>query len=206
MALTNYSDLKTSVANYLARSDLTSQIPDFISLSEIRLNRILRIRQMLETATAQTTGGDSTVGLPPNFLQLRDLFVVGNPRTPLSFLSPSAFTRDARADQSGRPVFYTMNGAEFVLAPIPDTNYTISMLYYAKPEAMSDSNPSNVFMANAPDCLLYGALIEAEPFLMNDARLSVWSSLFASATQTLNDSDDASEFSGIPLTMSVTTR
>lgn len=206
MALTNYSDLKTSVANYLARSDLTSQIPDFISLSEIRLNRILRIRQMLETATAQTTGGDSTVGLPPDFLQLRDLFVVGNPRTPLSFLSPSAFTRDARADQSGRPVFYTINGAEFVLAPIPDTNYTISMLYYAKPEAMSDSVPSNVFMANAPDCLLYGALIEAEPFLMNDARLSVWSSLFASATQTLNDSDDASEFSGIPLTMSVTTR
>lgn len=206
MALTNYSDLKTSVANYLGRSDLTSQIPDFISLSEIRLNRILRIRQMLETATAQTTGGDSTVGLPPDFLQLRDLFVVGNPRTPLSFLSPSAFTRDARADQSGRPVFYTMNGAEFVLAPIPDTNYTISMLYYAKPEAMSDSNPSNVFMANAPDCLLYGALIEAEPFLMNDARLAVWSSLFANATQLLNDSDDASEFSGIPLTMSVTTR
>lgn len=206
MALTNYSDLKTSVANYLARSDLTSQIPDFISLSEIRLNRILRIRQMLETATASTTGGDPTVGLPSNFLQLRDLFVVGNPRTPLSFLSPSAFTRDARADQSGRPVFYTMNGAEFVLAPVPDTSYTISMLYYAKPEAMSDSVPSNVFMANAPDCLLYGALIEAEPFLMNDARLSVWSSLFASATQTLNDSDDASEFSGIPLTMSVTTR
>jgi hypothetical protein len=99
-----------------------------------------------------------------------------------------------------------MNGAEFVLAPIPDTNYTISMLYYAKPEAMSDSNPSNVFMANAPDCLLYGALIEAEPFLMNDARLAVWSSLFTNATQSLNDSDDASEFSGIPLTMSVTTR
>lgn len=206
MALTNYSDLKTSVANYLGRSDLTSQIPDFISLAEIRLNRTLRIRQMLQTATASTTGGDPTVGLPPDFLELRDLFVVGNPRTPLSFLSPSAFSRDARADQSGRPVFYTMNGAEFVLAPLPDTNYTISMLYYAKPAALSDATPSNVFMANAADCLLYGALVEAEPFLMNDARLAVWSSLFTNATQSLNDSDDASEYSGIPLTMSVTSR
>lgn len=206
MALTNYSDLKTSVANYLGRSDLTSQIPDFISLAEIRLNRVLRIRQMLETATASTTGGDATVGLPSDFLQIRDLFIVGNPRTSLSFLSPSAFSRDARADQSGKPVFYTMNGAEFVLAPLPDTNYTISMLYYAKPTALSDATPSNVFMANAADCLLYGALIEAEPFLMNDARMAVWSSLFANSIQSLNDSDDASEYSGVPLTMSVTTR
>lgn len=206
MALTNYSDLKTSVANYLGRSDLTSQIPDFISLAEIRLNRVLRIRQMLETATASTTGGDATVGLPSDFLQIRDLFIVGNPRTSLSFLSPSAFSRDARADQSGKPVFYTMNGAEFVLAPLPDTSYTISMLYYAKPDALSDANTSNVFMANAPDCLLYGALIEAEPFLMNDARLVVWSQLFDNSISTLNDSDDASEYSGVPLTMSVTTR
>lgn len=206
MALTNYSDLKTSVANYLGRSDLTSQIPDFISLAEIRLNRSLRIRQMLETVTAQTTGGDPTVGLPPDFLQLRDLFVAGNPRTPLSFLSPSAFTRDARADQPGKPVFYTMSGLEFVLAPVPDTNYTISMLYYAKPAGLSNSNPSNTFMANAADCLLYGALIEAEPFLMNDARLAVWSSLFANSIKSLNDSDDASEYSGVPLTMSVTSR
>ena len=45
MALNNYSDLKTTVANYLARSDLTSVIPDFIQLAEQRLRRELRIRQ-----------------------------------------------------------------------------------------------------------------------------------------------------------------
>ena len=206
MALANYSDLKTTVANYLGRSDLTSQIPDFISLAEIRLNRNLRIRQMLQNATAQTTGGDATVGLPSDFLELRDIYIAGNPRITLSYLSPSAFSRDARADQSGRPVFYTMSGAEFVLAPIPDTTYTLTMLYFAKPTALSDANPSNVFMANAADALLYGALVEAEPYLMNDARIQVWSSYYQNALDSLNVADESSAYSGVPLTMSVTSR
>ena len=206
MALANYSDLKTTVANYLGRSDLTSQIPDFISLAEIRLNRSLRIRQMLQNATAQTTGGDATVGLPSDFLELRDIYIAGNPRITLSYLSPSAFSRDARADQSGRPVFYTMSGAEFVLAPLPDTNYTLTMLYFAKPTALSDANPSNVFMANAADALLYGALVEAEPYLMNDARIQVWSSYYQNALDSLNVADESSAYSGVPLTMSVTSR
>ncbi len=55
MALTDYSSLKTSVASYLARSDLTDQIPDFIRLAEERLARDLRTRKMLVVARADTT-------------------------------------------------------------------------------------------------------------------------------------------------------
>jgi hypothetical protein len=206
MALTNYSDLKTSVANYLGRSDLTSQIPDFISLAEIRLNRDLRIRQMLVTATATMTGGDSTVGLPSDFLEMRDIFVEATPRISVQFLSPAAFSRDARATDSGRPVFYTMRGAEFEFAPIPDTNYTLQMIYYAKQPALSDSNPSNAFMANCPDALLYAALGEAEPYLMNDARTGLWAQFYQNAIDRLNDSNKESEYAGVPLTMTVTSR
>jgi hypothetical protein len=206
MSLTNYSDLKTSVANYLGRSDLTAQIPDFISLAEIRLNRSLRIRQMLKTVTSSTAGGDSTVGLPSDFLEIRDIYLDANPRISLSYLSPSSFTRDARAAESGQPVFYTLRSNEIEFAPIPDTAYTVVMLYYGKAEALSDSNPSNEFMANCPDALLYGALLEAEPYLMNDARTQVWSSLYQNAVTSLNESDESSEYSGIPLTMKVSSR
>ena len=206
MSLTNYSDLKTSVANYLGRSDLTAQIPDFISLAEIRLNRSLRIRQMLKTVTSSTAGGDSTVGLPSDFLEIRDIYLDANPRISISYLSPSSFTRDARAAESGQPVFYTLRSNEIEFAPIPDTAYTVVMLYYGKPEALSDSNPSNEFMANCPDALLYGALLEAEPYLMNDARTQVWSSLYQNAVTSLNESDESSEYSGIPLTMKVSSR
>jgi hypothetical protein len=46
--ITNYTDLKATVADYLARTDLTTQIPDFITLAENRLRRDLRLRQMIE--------------------------------------------------------------------------------------------------------------------------------------------------------------
>lgn len=204
--LTNYSDLKTSIANYLGRSDLTSNIPDFINLAEYRLQRNLRIRQMLKTVTATTTSGDSTVGLPSDFLELRDIYAQGNPRISLSYLSPSAFTRDSRATESGRPSYYTLRSNEFELAPVPDSAYTLQMLYYAKPDLLSDSNSSNVFLANAPDALLYGALLEAEPFLMNDSRIQVWTGFYQNALDSLNVSDESSEYSGVPLNMKVTTR
>ena len=94
MAFTNYNDLKTAVANYLGRSDLTTAIPDFISMAELRLQRELRTRQMLKSSTTSTTGGDARVALPLDFLKIRDLHVQGNPRTPITYLSPSSFTRD----------------------------------------------------------------------------------------------------------------
>ena len=206
MSITNYSDLRNQVANYLGRSDLTAQIPTFISFAEIRLGRELRIRQMLKTSTATITGGDSTVGLPPDFLQMRDMFIEGNPRVVVTYVTPSNFTRDARATESGQAVYYTIRGQEFEFAPIPEGNQTLQMLYYAKPDALSDSNTSNVYLANCPDCLLYGALLEAEPYLMNDARLNVWTGLYRAAIESLNTSDEFSEYSGVPLSMKLATR
>ena len=203
MGLANYSDLKTSVANYLGRSDLTSQIPGFIALAEIRLARELRIRQMLTTATATMTIGDSTVGMPSDFLAMRDIFVQDQPRNVINFVSPATFTRNARTEEVGVPTFYTMRGQEFEFAPKPDAAYTLQMLYYAKPTPLSDSNQSNAFMANCPDALLYGALLEAEPFLMNDARMATWSQMYSNAIARLTVSDDEAEYSGIPLTMTV---
>ena len=69
---TNYATLKTTIANYLARTDLTDQIPEFIRLAEDRLRRDLRIRPMLKVATASTTAGDATVSLPSDFLAMKD--------------------------------------------------------------------------------------------------------------------------------------
>jgi hypothetical protein len=206
MAIASFNDLKTTVANYLGRSDLTSVIPDFITLAEIRLSRQLRLRQMMTLATLTTTGGTSTVSLPSDFLSIRDLYIDQNPRQSLSYLSPSSFTRDARATESGLPVFYTQRGSELELAPIPDTNYTVKILYYAKPAALSDSNQTNIFTDNCIDALLYGSLVEAEPYLMNDARLAVWTQLYANAVQALAESDNTSEYAGVPLSMTVASR
>jgi hypothetical protein len=203
MALNTYSDLKTTVANYLGRTDLTSQIPDFINLAEIRMARDLRIRQMLKTVTATTTAADPTVGLPSDFLEIRDLFVETNPRTRLQYLSPSSFSGDIKTSVSGLPVIYTMRGVEFEFAPVPDAAYTLQMLYYARPAELSDTNPSNVFLANAADALLYGSLAEAEPYLMNDGRIQTWAALYLNAIDKITTTDDRAEYAGVPIVMRV---
>jgi hypothetical protein len=206
MSFSTYSELKTTIASYLARSDLTAMIPTFIQLAELRLRRELRTRQMLVVATASTTGGDSTVGLPTDFLAMRDIHVNTNPITTLSYAAPNAFYNSYRATESGKPTEYTVLATELQLSPVPDSTYTLQMLYYAQPYFMSDTNPSNVFLVNFPDALLYAALGEAEPYLMNDARLQTWASLYDRAISSITISDQSSEYSGQPMSMSYNVR
>lgn len=206
MSFTSYSDLQTAIAGYLARSDLTTQIPDFIRLCEVRLRRDLRIRQMLKSVTTSTTASDSTVELPSDFLEARDFVIVGNPVQPLNYMSPSLFNRNARAADSGKPIDYTILANDFQLAPIPDAVYTAKLLYFAAPAFLSSSNTSNVFLANCPDLLVYGSLLEAEPWLMNDARLQTWGTMFNRGLASLTTSDQQGQYSGVPLVMTTTTR
>jgi hypothetical protein len=201
MSLTNYSDLKTSVANYLARTDLTDQIPDFIRLAEYRMRREVRIRQMLKSATTVTVSGDATVEMPTDFLEARDFVVVGNPTQPLSYVSPSALSRNAISSTTGKPTEYTILASEFQLSPVPSSVYTLQVLYYAAPTLLSDENASNVFMANVPDMLLYASLIEAEPYLMNDARLQTWIAMYERASVSVTKSDEGGQYSGVPLSI-----
>lgn len=204
MSFTSYSDLQTTIAGYLARSDLTTQIPDFIRLAETRLRRDLRIRQMLKSVTTSTVAADSTVELPSDFLEVRDLVISGSPPQPLNYASPSAFSRNTRTWESGKPLDYTVLANDFQLAPIPDAVYTVKMLYFAAPTFLSDSNTSNVFLANCPDVLLYGSLLEAEPYLMNDSRINTWGTMFDRALASITRSDEQGQYSGVPLAMKTT--
>lgn len=204
MSFTSYSDLQTAIAGYLARTDLTTQIPDFIRLAETRLRRDLRIRQMLKSVTTATVAGDETVELPSDFLEVRDFVVVGNPVQPLNYYSPSAFNRNTRSWESGKPLDYTVLANDFQLAPIPDSNYTVKMFYFASPAFLSDTNTSNAFLANTPDALLYGALLEAAPYLMDDARINTWGTMFDRAMASITRSDEQGQYSGVPLAIKTT--
>ena len=206
MSLSTYSDLQTSIANYLARSDLTSQIPDFITFAENRLRRELRIRQMLKSVTTATVSGDNTVELPSDFLQVRDFVVMTNPIQPLSYSSPSALSNDLRASEVGVPLSYTILANDFQVSPAPDGVYTVKLLYFAAPAYLSSSNTSNVFLTTAPDALLYASLIEAEPYLMNDARINTWGTMYDRAISSLTKSDEEGQYSGVPLAMKLTPR
>jgi hypothetical protein len=71
MALTTYTELKTSIGDWLNRSDLTNAIPDFISLAEAQVERTLRTRQMIVRANASF---DAQYGaVPADFLETKSL-------------------------------------------------------------------------------------------------------------------------------------
>jgi hypothetical protein len=204
MSFTTYAELQTTIAGYLARSDLTTQIPDFIRLAETRLRRDLRIRQMLTSTTLTCTSGTATVNIPSNFLQVSDFVVAGNPVQPLSYESPALFSRNSRTMDAGKPKTYTVLSSTFQLAPIPDSGYSLTLIYSAAPDFLSTSNTSNTFLTVCPDLLLYASLLEAEPYLMNDARINTWGTMFDRAINGLTASDEQGQYSGVPLTIRAT--
>ncbi len=187
MAFTNYNAFVTTVENYLARTDLSSQIPDFIQMAQFRMTRDLRTERMLKVAI--TTPTDNKVAFPSDFLELREIHFQGNPPILLEFQTPDLFFRNGQTTLSGRSHYFTMLGTEFQFAPSQDTDYTIQILYYAQPTFISSTTSSNLYLAYYPDALLYATLAEAEPYLLNDARIATWSALYDRAIANIKKSD-----------------
>ena len=202
-AFTSYDNLKTNIADYLARSDLTEKIPMFVSLAEKRLNRDLRLRQMLQQSTYSLTSGYK-VPTPTDFLEMKDIHIDANPVINLNFKTVSQFYRLGTSSSTGQPINYTLVSDNFVLAPRPTGSSTINMTYYKIPKVLSDTNPSNEYLEVCPDLLLYASLVESAPFLMNDERLATWEALYTRGLTSITKSDEQSEFPAQPLAVQLT--
>ena len=200
MALSTFTELKDAVADWLDRSDLTTRIPDFITLAEARLNRDLRIRPMEVRSTMETTSGQRYFNLPGGYLQMRNIQLNTNPIMPLEYITPEMLDRLYGSDTTGKPKAYTLIGDEIQLAPIPDSDYTVEMAFYEKFTALGDGTSgtvtSNWLTTNAPDVLLYGALLEAEPFIKNDERIGLWLNAYNGAIKKIQDADARDRHSG----------
>jgi|TARA_R110000851_G_scaffold245287_1_gene398055 hypothetical protein len=197
MSIANYTELQTAVANWLDRDDLAARIPEFISLCEARFNRTLRLRAMetLDT-TVSTVGGTSTIALPTGYVQMRDFHLTTSPLTQLQYLAPEMMVRLNAGSLQGKPLTYTIIADTIRLGPTPDSAYTTSMLYYKTFDALSGIAPTNWVITNAPDVYLYGTLLEAEPFLMNDARTQLWAQALKESINTLQEQDNKDRHSG----------
>jgi len=200
MALSTFTELKDAVADWLDRSDLTTRIPDFIALAEARINREIRIRPMEVRSIMYTTSGQKYFNLPGGYIQMRNIQLNTNPTTPLEYITPEMLDRLYGSSTTGKPRAYTLIGDEIQLAPIPDSAYTLEMAFYEKFTALGDGTSgtvtSNWLTKNAPDILLYGALMEAEPFIKNDERVAVWLNGYGNAIDKLQKADQRDRHSG----------
>jgi hypothetical protein len=179
MALANYTDLLDAVAGWLARDDLTSRIPDFVTLAEAKFNRVLLHPQM-ETRTTLTvdTGAASPelLDLPSDFQTMRSVRlsgVTGKPR--LGFMTQTQMDdyRYSIDNVTDQPVYFSITGDQLELAPTPNENYTVQVIYRRNIPSL-ETNTTNWLMTLAPDLYLYGSLLEAAPYCQNDERIAVW--------------------------------
>ena len=195
MALTTYAELKTSVGDWLNRTDLTTASPDFISLAEAQIERNLRTRQMIVRATALITTEYSAV--PTDFLEVKSFKLDTNPVTPLGFETiDSMDTLAVTYRSAAKPIFFTVVGEQFRYLPEPDTAYTGELIYYAKLSKLSTANTTNFLLTAAPDVYLYGALMQAAPYLQDDARIAVWASMYRAGLEEVTQADDRSSSTG----------
>lgn len=207
--ISDYASLQAAIIEYLSRDEdttLISRVPTFVQLFETKMNRDLSCRQMETRSTTLTYPGANEpeyIALPDNYQNMRRIRITaGAARRPqLSFLSPVQADefRTARGDAPGMPQYFTIFGNEIELVPTPDAVYRIEMIYRAGITNLSDANPTNWLLLEAPDLYLYGTLMEATSYIKNDARITTWAQLMVNARDSMNDSSMNAEFNAGPI-------
>ena len=171
MALANYTDLQASVADFLNRSDLTTVIPDFITMTESDFNRSLRVREM--SVRTQAPIDSQYVKLPDDFLGMRNIDLLTDPVTPMTYKNLQNLDVHRASDATGKPIYYSIMQNNIEFSPVPDGDYTIEIVYYQKVPALSVFS-TNWLLTDHPDAYLYGTLMHSAPYLQADERIGVW--------------------------------
>lgn len=220
--ITDYASLKQAIADWLARADLTNQIPTFIQLAEARMNKDLRVLEMqAELVTALSTS--KTLTLPGEVLEIQsvrvDLFDKNFEVPPL----PPANLQDKDVE-SAVPYGYVRVGSLLYMigGPTPSglvpgpgepsSDIVFNLLYLSKLPALGSTadagtpleplvveTTSNWLLQKEPGLYLYAALIEASPYLQDDARTLVWAEQYKSILSAMKIADDNARYGNAPV-------
>jgi len=196
MAITNYTELKTSVAAWLdiGTADISAVVSDLVLTAEKRIMREVRT-PIMEVALSDsiTTGG--LLPVPSDYVELKYAYVNTNPVQYVQMVSPSfIYERYSTRSGSGTPVVMARDGANFIFGPYPSSNYTIKGAYYAHLTAVETS--ANPLFTSNPDLYLFACLAESEPIIGRDNRIQIWESKYRLVKELVNGEADRSNYSG----------
>lgn len=193
MGLSTRDDLKNAIAAWLNRDDLTERLDDFIRLAESTMVR--RLRRKTVRAAITLTGAE--VPLPAGCAELRSIRLNAGPRlgAPLRIGTYEMVAERANSGPAtGTPRLACVVNATLLLAPAPDQPYAAEIVYFETLTPLSAANAANSTLLEAPDAYLYGALMEAEPYLENDERAPLWERKFEKALAELESAREREEF------------
>jgi hypothetical protein len=175
-----YEKLVEAVSDWLGRDDLEDRIPTFIHLVEADLTRMTLLRAQEKVTTGSFTAEQDFINLPDDLVTPRLLRIDTSPRVRLvDIVSLDKFVGIAESfSQSTFSMAATMVGDRLYLAPTPGVDDDYTLFYMARLMPLSSNNSTNRILKDAPDALLYGALMHSAPFVGNDERLPLWGTLY----------------------------
>lgn len=188
MAISTYSQLQSAIASWSNRSDLTSVIPDFITLAEERMNRALRVRQM-ETALAETAITDNAVAVASNTVGVKTLWIAGYEDSPLLAQSYESLLT---MGTEGIPTHWAWAGSNFHF----NGTGSVEGVVYAAIPALTDNNTTNWLLTAHPSLYLAGALVEAFEFIEDEKRRNRWNARFLATVESIQGADMRDRLSG----------
>ena len=170
MSITTYGELQTAIGSWLDHSLFTARIPEFIALFEACANRKLRTRAQETSTNLMPSSG--AVALPADYLSWRRVTWTGSSRVELQYVHPSYLQAAYPSSPSDVPRIFTIEGSTLKVRPADDT--AIEFDYFQKVPALSESTTTNWLLSVHPDLYLFGSLVEAEMFGVNDERAPLW--------------------------------
>lgn len=177
MALSTYSELKASVADFLNRTDLTSTIPDFIALAEADINSHFDLRTVESDQALTAVSGSRYIALPTGFREPQNLWINWSygRGDPLRFVAPELLVTSVTP---GIPLLWCIDGTNIAFDRPAGSNYSLTLRMIGG-VTLSDANPTNLVLTNYPNVYLYGALKEAAPYLRDPDAASLWEMKYA---------------------------
>jgi hypothetical protein len=202
-----YSRLIAFIGNFLSRDDLADRIPDFIRLAEIDLQRDLELREGDKVQDNKSTVvGQDFIDLPEDLLEPRILRFNSDPIRLVEITSMDKWTSIRQTFSAiSKPMSATQVGQRLYLAPTPGEVVSYTLFYRARIMPLSANNQSNRVLKDAPDALIYGALVHAATYIGDDERIQMFGVMYSTFKESYKRLEWRSRTSGGPLRVRVDT-
>ena len=169
--------LTASIQEWTQNDEATfvAEIPFFIRNAEERILKVVDLDYFRKNVTGTMTSGNKFLEKPSDYLATFSLSYVKDSANVFLLQKDVNYIQEFTPNPSttGSPRFYSSFDVDtFIIAPTPDSSYSVELHYYYRPASLTTANSgSTCISTNAPDALLYAALIEAYTFMKGEADL-----------------------------------
>ena len=166
--MSTYGELQTQIGNWLARDDLTADLPTIVRAVESEVARTVRHREMEMGTTLNVTGPSLT--LPTANLKIRSINLgVIQTQPELTQLSPAGLRGSEFFARAGNPAFFAIEGCAVIFAPSPTPTAPVDIFltYFAREAAFTQASDTNELLQNHFDLYLYCGLKHAARFVQD---------------------------------------